>query len=272
MSAYLEELFGLAGRTAVVTGGGGVLGGAIAEAFAAAGARIVLWDRVRDRLETRARRIGDLCDDPGRALVVETDLAEESAVEAALGRTLELAGGFEVLVNAAGGNLGKAPFPDFPGEQAEAVVRLNWMAGCWLPLQHAARHWIEAGVRGAVINIASMAAERPLSGVAAYSASKAAVVSLTRATARELAPHGIRVNALSPGFFVGEQNRALLLDPDSGELTQRGREVVDRTPFGRFGEPEELAGACLLLASERAGGFITGAVLPVDGGFGVESI
>jgi NAD(P)-dependent dehydrogenase (short-subunit alcohol dehydrogenase family) len=112
----------------------------------------------------------------------------------------------------------------------------------------------------------------PLSGVWGYDAAKAGVLNLTQAAAKELAPHGIRVNALAPGFFLGKQNRDLLIDPASGELTARGRSILERTPYGRFGEAAELAGALLLLASPRASGFVTGVCIPVDGGFLVDNI
>jgi NAD(P)-dependent dehydrogenase (short-subunit alcohol dehydrogenase family) len=272
VAGYLEELFGLVGQTAVVTGGGGTLGGALAEALARAGADVVLWGRTRATLERRARAITERCGGARRAEVVTADLLEEAQVERALAETLERVGHFEILVNAAGGNRGRAPFAEIPASDYQAVLHLNLLAGCVLPLQCVARYWIRAGIQGSVVNLASLAADRPLSGVSAYAAAKAGVVSATRAAARELAPHGIRVNALAPGFFLGEQNRALLVDADTGRPTERGASVLARTPFGRFGEPDELAGACLLLASERAGGFLTGVTLPIDGGFSVESI
>jgi NAD(P)-dependent dehydrogenase (short-subunit alcohol dehydrogenase family) len=269
--SYLGDLFGLEDRAAVVTGGGGTLGGAMAEALARAGAHVALWGRTLAHLERRAAHIAAACGDDGRAVCVEADLLEEAQVERALARTLERLGDFHVLVNACGGNVGRASLPETDVGDFEQVLRLNLLAGCLLPTKHAVRHWIGAGIRGSVVNVASMAAHVPLSGVAAYSAAKAAVVNLTRGSARELARHGIRVNAISPGFFLAEQNRALLVDAATGGPTARGRQVLERTPFGRFGEPEELAGVCLLLASERASGFLTGATLPVDGGFLVDN-
>ncbi len=272
MAGYLDALFDLRGRTAVVTGAGGTLGGAMATALARAGARVVLWGRTRGHLDERAQAIAAELALPEPPLAIEVDLLEETAVAEAQRATLEASGGFEILVNACGGNVGRAALLEVSPADFENVLQLNLLAGCLLPMQQAARHWIANGTRGAVVNIASMAAHVPLSGVGAYSAAKAAVVSVTQSAARELAPHGIRVNAISPGFFLARQNRALLVDAETGQLTARGRQVVERTPFGRFGEPDELAGVCLLLASEGAGGFVTGVTIPVDGGFLVDNL
>ena len=152
------------------------------------------------------------------------------------------------------------------------TVELNLIAGCVVPTKVVAAHWIDHGIVGSIINIASMASYKPLSGVWAYGAAKAGVVNLTEATAKDFAPHRIRVNAIAPGFFLAEQNRRLLVDEATGQPTERGRQVLGRTPFARFGEPEELAGAAIFLASEAASGFVTGATIPVDGGFLVDSI
>jgi NAD(P)-dependent dehydrogenase (short-subunit alcohol dehydrogenase family) len=271
MQGYLEDLFGLSGKTAVVTGGGGTLGGAIALAFARAGARVVLWGHTAETLERRAQTLREACGGGARIDCVRAELLEEVEVASALRETLARAGGIDVLVNACGGNRGRAPITETAAQDFEAVLRLNLLAGCWLPSQQLARHWQQTQRGGAIIHVASMAAHVPLSGVAAYSAAKAGVLSLTQSMARDLAPHGIRVNAISPGFFLADQNRALLVD-EGGAPTARGRRVLERTPCGRFGEPDELAGACLLLASERAAGFITGAVLAVDGGFLVDNV
>jgi NAD(P)-dependent dehydrogenase (short-subunit alcohol dehydrogenase family) len=151
-------------------------------------------------------------------------------------------------------------------------LRLNLVAGLLVPTKILAARWIERKVKGTIINIASMASYVPLSGVWGYDAAKAGVLNLTQAAAKELAPHGIRVNAIAPGFFLGKQNRALLVDEKTGELTARGQAIIKRTPYGRFGEAAELAGALLFLASPRASGFITGVSIPVDGGFLVDNI
>ncbi len=135
-----------------------------------------------------------------------------------------------------------------------------------------AAYWIKRKIRGGIINMASMASYIPLSGVWAYDAAKAGVFNLTQASAKEFAPHGIRVNAIAPGFFVGKQNRALLYDEKTGELTERGKAIIARTPNGRFGETEELAGTLLFLASPKASGFVTGVSLAVDGGYLIDNI
>jgi NAD(P)-dependent dehydrogenase (short-subunit alcohol dehydrogenase family) len=154
----------------------------------------------------------------------------------------------------------------------EEILRLNLVAGFLLPTKIIGRRWLAQEVRGSIINLASMGSYVPLSGVWAYDAAKAGVLNLTAAAAKEFAPRGIRVNAIAPGFFLGKQNRALLVDEKTGNLTTRGASVISRTPLGRFGEPAELAGALLFLASSRAAGFVTGACIPVDGGFLVDNI
>jgi NAD(P)-dependent dehydrogenase (short-subunit alcohol dehydrogenase family) len=175
-------------------------------------------------------------------------------------------------VNTAGGNRGKAAFVETDMAQFEFVLKLNLVAGLMVPTKVVCKHWIAKGVKGAIINMASMGSYIPLSGVWAYDAAKAAVLNLTMASAKEFAPHGIRVNALAPGFFIGKQNRALLIDEKTGELTARGKDVIGRTPFGRFGDSRELNGAALYLASNEAAGFVTGVSIPVDGGFLVDCI
>jgi NAD(P)-dependent dehydrogenase (short-subunit alcohol dehydrogenase family) len=186
--------------------------------------------------------------------------------------TAERFGSLDVLINAVGGNRGKTSFVETDTALFEEVLKLNLVAGLMVPTKVVCRWWIEKKARGAVINLASMSSYVPLSGVWAYDAAKAAVRNLTMATAKEFAPYGIRVNALAPGFFVGNQNRALLVDQATGELTERGRKIIAHTPFGRFGEVRELAGALLFLASEAAAGFVTGVTLPVDGGYLVDNI
>jgi NAD(P)-dependent dehydrogenase (short-subunit alcohol dehydrogenase family) len=141
-----------------------------------------------------------------------------------------------------------------------------------VPTKVVCRWWIEKKARGAVINLASMSSYVPLSGVWAYDAAKAGVLNLTMAAAKEFAPHGIRVNAIAPGFFLGKQNRSLLVDDKTGELTPRGRDIISRTPCARFGEPDDLAGAVVFLSSEKASGFVTGICIPVDGGFLVDCV
>jgi NAD(P)-dependent dehydrogenase (short-subunit alcohol dehydrogenase family) len=171
------------------------------------------------------------------------------------------------LINAVGGNIGKAPLIETQMDQFEEIMRLNLIAGLMVPTKVFGAYWIENKIKGAIINLTSMASYNPLSGVWAYDAAKAAVLNLTQGMANEFAPYGIRVNAIAPGFFLGKQNRALLIDEKTGEYTERGKAVINHTPYGRFGEPEELIGATLFLASKRASGFVTGVSIPVDGGY-----
>jgi NAD(P)-dependent dehydrogenase (short-subunit alcohol dehydrogenase family) len=177
-----------------------------------------------------------------------------------------------VLINCAGGNRGMTRFLDLDVEQFEQILRLNLVAGLVVPTKVVAAQWIETKTKGVIINMASMSSFIPLSGVWAYDAAKSAVKNLTMATAKEFAPYGIRVNALAPGFFIGKQNRALLIDEKTGDYTERGKNVIRHTPFGRFGDASELAGALLFLVSNAAAGFVTGVTVPVDGGYLVDNI
>jgi NAD(P)-dependent dehydrogenase (short-subunit alcohol dehydrogenase family) len=154
----------------------------------------------------------------------------------------------------------------------EEVLKLNLVAGLMIPTKVLCRHWISRKEQGSVINLASMSSYIPLCGVWDYDAAKLGVLSLTMAAAREFAPYGIRVNAIAPGFFTGKQNRALLVEERTGDLTQQGKDIISRTPCGRFGEPGDLSGAVIYLASDAASGFVTGIYLPVDGGFLVDCV
>ena len=269
---YCREVFGLDDKVVIITGGGGAIAGAMSAALLEAGARIALWDIARAALDGAAERLGE-AGKSDRLYLRVVDATDEADVAAAIVDTEKALGRPNVLINAAGGNRGKGPLVETDIEQFEFVLKLNLVAGFMVPTKVIAAFWIENGVRGAVINLASMTSYVPLSGVWAYDAAKAAVMNLTMAAAKELAPSGIRVNALAPGFFIGKQNKALLIKNEAtGELTERGRQVIDRTPFGRFGEVSELGGATIFLASDRAAGFITGVTLPVDGGFLVDNI
>jgi NAD(P)-dependent dehydrogenase (short-subunit alcohol dehydrogenase family) len=251
----VSELFGLEGRVAVVTGASGVLGGAIARALAAAGARVGLLARRRERLDALAGELDG-------AFVLEADVLDRASLAGVRVQLDRL----DVLVNAAGGNVpaattGEQSFFELPSSALDEVVKLNFN-GTVLPCQILGEGMAEGG---SIVNVSSLAAHRALTRVVGYGAAKAAVENLTRWLAVELAPRGVRVNAIAPGFFVGEQNRALLFD-DSGAPTERGEQIVAATPMGRFGEPHELAGTVVWLAGAGAS-FVTGAVVPVDGGF-----
>jgi NAD(P)-dependent dehydrogenase (short-subunit alcohol dehydrogenase family) len=249
----------LEGRVAVVTGASGVLGGAIARGLAAAGARVGLLARRRDRLEALAAELEG-------AFVLEADVLDRTSLERARAQLDRL----DILVNAAGGNIaaattGERTFFELQSPAIDEVVKLNFN-GTLLPCQVLGETMAEGG---SIVNVSSLSAHRALTRVVGYGAAKAAVENLTRWLAVELAPRGVRVNAIAPGFFLGEQNRALLLD-ESGGLTERGERIVAATPMGRFGEPHELAGTVVWLAGAGAS-FVTGVVVPVDGGFGAFS-
>ena len=264
---YLCNMFSLSGRKAVVTGGGGVLGTDMACALARAGAEVVLWDVREDALKAAADKINKECGRAHAATYRKVDLMNE----AEMAEAISAAGDFDVLLNACGGNKGKSALVEQDMETFRFVMKLNVEAGCFLPMKVVAKRWIDKKVKGCIINIASMSSYVPLSGVWAYDAAKAAVKNLTEGAAKEFAPFGIRVNAIAPGFFIGEQNRRLLTNED-GSLTDRGKAVIAHTPFGRFGEANELMGAVLYLASNQAAGFVTGITVPVDGGYLVQNI
>ncbi|TFG85008.1 MAG: SDR family oxidoreductase [Spirochaetales bacterium] len=272
---YLDTMFSYEGKTVAITGGGGAIAGAMSEAFLKAGANVALWGIRLESLEVARQRLLGL---PGlegsgkRILTVVVDANSEEYVRKALESTEAALGGPHILVNAAGGNKGKSSFVGIDVPLFEDILKLNLIAGLVVPTKVTAAFWIERGIRGNVINLASMSSYVPLSGVWAYGAAKAAVINLTMACAKEFAPNGIRVNGIAPGFFLGKQNKALLIDEKTDELTPRGRDVIAHTPFGRFGDASEIAGVSLFLASDRAAGFVTGVTVPVDGGYLVQNI
>ena len=268
-----SDLFDLTGETAVVLGGTGVLGGAMADALAQAGARVAVVGRSAERGAEAVRRIEAA---GGTALFQAADALDPDSLARARDAVTSAWGGVSVLVNAAGGNRPDATLPpgaDFtrlPLAAWQGVFDLNLVGGVLLPCQVFGGAMADAG-RGSVVNIASLSGMTPLSRVVAYSAAKAAVLNLTQFLAREWAPRGVRVNALSPGFFPAEQNRALLMNPD-GTYTARGEQIIGHTPMARFGRAEELAGAVVWLASARASSFVTGQNIVVDGGFSATTI
>ena len=265
-------MFSLDGKTVALTGGGGAIAGALAEALLRAGANVSLWDIKLEFSEAAKKRLEEATGRKEKIHPLEADTTNEKSVEAAVEETVKRFGSLDVLINAAGGNRGKGPFVETDVELFESILRLNLVAGLLVPTKVVAKYWIEKGVKGNIVNMASMSSYIPLSGVWAYDAAKAAVMNLTMGTAKEFAPNGIRVNALAPGFFIGKQNRALLIDEKTGELTDRGKSVIAHTPFGRFGDVSELAGALLFLVNDKAAGFVTGVTIPVDGGYLVDNI
>jgi NAD(P)-dependent dehydrogenase (short-subunit alcohol dehydrogenase family) len=267
------NLFDLSGEVAVVIGGTGVLGGAMADALAAAGARVAVIGRSAERGTERVKAIEAA---GGTATFVAADAMSRDSLAKARDAVIKQWGSVTVLVNGAGGNKPEAtiaPGGDFcklPLEGWQGVFDLNLVGGVLLPCQVFGETMV-AVKKGSVINIASMSSITPLSRVVAYSASKAAVLNLTLWLAREWATKGVRVNAISPGFFPAEQNRRMLLK-DDGTYTERGQAIVGHTPMGRFGEPPELAGAVVWLAAPKASGFVTGQNVVVDGGFSSVTI
>jgi len=253
-ASYLDELFGLDGQVAVVIGGTGVLGGALAEGLARAGASVVVAGRDPEKGADRVREIAAA---GGRAAFAPVDVARRASIEGLLAGVIRDQGRVDMLINGAGVN-NAGPYFELKDEDWDRVLDSNLKAVHW-GCQVFGAYLADSG-GGSILNIASVTAHIPLSRVHAYSASKAAVVNLTQNVARELAPRGVRVNALCPGFFPAEQNRKIL-DAD------RVAKIMANTPMGRFGEPRELVGATLLLLSRAAGSFITGASYYVDGGF-----
>ncbi|MBM4144337.1 MAG: SDR family oxidoreductase [Lentisphaerae bacterium] len=273
----MTEFADLRGKAAVITGGGGVLGSSMGTALAGVGVRVALLDRDGQLARSKAEAIAAATG--GEAVGLKTDVLARKELEAAAAEVEARWGAADFLINAAGGNApaattrlerleaGSDPDAGFFGVDVEAfrrTVDLNLM-GTVLPSLVFGRAMARRG-SGAILNISSMSAIRPLTKVVAYSASKAAVSNFTAWLAVHLAGTGVRVNAIAPGFFLTEQNRFLLTDEKTGVLTARGGKIVAGTPQRRFGAPEDLHGLVLYLLSEKSA-FVTGAVVPVDGGF-----
>jgi NAD(P)-dependent dehydrogenase (short-subunit alcohol dehydrogenase family) len=267
--AELKTMYDFTGQTFVVTGGTGVLGSQMTLALLACGANVALV--VRD--EVKAVRVLQAAESAKRAFIVKGDVLVREELQAAAEATLAHFGRIDGLINGAGGNTPQATtradlsFFDLPEEALRYVFDLN-ILGAILPSQVFGRALAESG-RGVILNVSSMSAYRPMTRVIGYSAAKAGINNFTHwlavHMAREYSPH-IRVNAIAPGFFLGEQNRFLLIDRESGELTARGQAIIDHTPMARFGDPKDLLGPTLWLLSP-ASAFVTGVIVPVDGGF-----
>jgi NAD(P)-dependent dehydrogenase (short-subunit alcohol dehydrogenase family) len=267
------RLFDLSGVTAVVIGGTGVLGGALAEALARAGAAVAIAGRNEERGNARCAKISE---GGAKAEFFPVDASSRESVHQLRERIASKLGAAAVLVNAAGGNDPRATvtpenrFEKISLESWSSCFELNVTASILFPCQEFGPAMCAAG-RGSIVNIASVAGHLPLSRVVAYSAAKAAVLNLTMFLAREWGRYGVRVNSITPGFFPAIQNRRLLFAED-GSPTPRATSILEHTPIGRFGEAEELAGAVVFLASDAASGFVTGTDIRVDGGFLCQTI
>ena len=269
----MAGLFDLSTDVAVVIGGTGGLGGAMADALAAQGAQVAVVGRSAER---GAQRVAEIKAAGGKAIFQSADALDPASLTAARDAIQSQLGNVTILINAAGGNRPDATLPpgsDFcklPLEAWRDVFDLNLVGGVLLPCQVFGQSMV-ANRKGSIINIASMSGMIPLSRVVAYSAAKAAVINLTQFLSREWATTGVRVNAISPGFFPAEQNRGLLYNSD-GSLSARGSQIIGHTPMARFGEPTELGGATVWLASHTASSFVTGQNIVVDGGFSAVTI
>jgi len=269
-----DNLFDVSGKTAVITGGGGVLCSAMARELSRRGVKSAVLDLRAEAAEKVANEINAA---GGTAIGVACDVLQRESIEAAYARVKSELGPADVLINGAGGNHPSATTSekmslfDIPPEAVQFVFNLNFL-GVFLPTQVIARDMAERG-EGNIINISSMNAFRPLTKIPAYSAAKAAVSNFTQWLATHMAQNyskKIRVNAIAPGFFLTDQNRFLLTDEKTGELTPRGKTIIDHTPLGRFGNPEDLIGTVIFLLSPAAE-FVHGVVIPVDGGFSAFS-
>jgi len=254
---YLNSLFNLNDKVAVVIGGTGELCSYMAEGLANAGATVVLVGRNAEKAQTRIDQIGE------KAHFIAADISTRESIEKLLADVLEKFGKADILINGAGIN-SPTPALDISTEEFNNIINVNLTAtlvGC----QVFAKYWLDNDAEGSIINLGSISGLNPLSRVFSYSASKAAVHNLSKNLAREWADKKIRVNTLVPGFFPAEQNKSVL-DPS------RVASIMNHTPMNRFGNPAELIGATILLASNNAGGFITGHEMIVDGGFNSMSI
>ena len=269
-----HTLFNIQNQTAIITGGSGILGSAMAHGLAQAGANVAIIGLHKEKASAVAESISA---QGGKALAIACNVLERADLQRAYEQVIATFGQVDILVNAAGGNAPQATtspdnlFFELDKAAIDSVFTLNFM-GTLLSCQVFGRGMAERG-QGCIVNIASMNSLRPLTRIPAYSAAKAAVANFTQwlavHMAQEYSPH-IRVNAIAPGFFLTEQNRFLLTDKESGAWTPRGEAILDHTPMRRFGAPEDLVGTLLWLVSP-ASAFVTGIVVPVDGGFSAFS-
>ena len=272
-------MFSVNGKSCVITGGGGVLGRTMAKALAADGASVAVLGRTRSALN---ETVEEITNDGKIAVAVQCDVLDESSCRKARNTVVQEFGKVDALINAAGGASPAAStgseqldisdlesdvrtILDVPYEEFRKIIDLNSL-GTYLPITAFLADLV-ASDNGSIVNISSMGADRPLTKSPAYSAGKAAVDNLTKWMAVYLAQSGVRVNAIAPGFFLTKQNRFLLTDKNTGEISQRGRKILNNTPRGRFGKPEDLLSTLFWLLSDSST-FVTGVVVPVDGGFG----
>jgi NAD(P)-dependent dehydrogenase (short-subunit alcohol dehydrogenase family) len=259
-SNYLTSLFSLTGKVAVVAGGTGELCGAMAEGLASAGAEVVIVGRNEEKAKPRLERIQAA---GGNGYFVSSEASEKAQVQQLLDTVLQRSGRVDIVINGAGVN-SATPFFDIAEDEFERILRIN-LKGVFLGCQIFGKYLVDRGEGGSIINLGSMSGIVPLSRVFTYSASKAAVHNLSKNLAREWAPKKVRVNTIVPGFFPAEQNRKIL-------SPERVASILGHTPMKRFGEARELVAATLLLASDAAGGFITGSEIVVDGGYHAMTI
>jgi len=270
----MKDLFDIKDKNIVITGGAGLLCGTMAKTLAKAGAKVAVLDL---RKEAAIKVVDDIKADGGKAVAIKCDVLQKDSLEAGKQKVNSAFGKTDILINGAGGNKKDAttspdlPFFDLPLDAIRFVFELNFI-GTLLTTQVFGKEMAENN-SGVILNISSMNAFRPLTKIAAYSAAKAAVSNFTQWLAVHMCQNyskDIRVNAIAPGFFLTKQNRFLLTDEKTGELTPRGKSIIDHTPMARFGQPDELVGTVFWLLSDAAK-FVTGIVVPIDGGFSAFS-
>ncbi|MRS03363.1 SDR family NAD(P)-dependent oxidoreductase [bacterium] len=276
MRSEISKMYDFQGKSILITGGAGVLGAEMAKALFNCGANVVILDYNLNAAQTLVDQLKE-SKPGGQAIAIQANVLETDSVKAAVETVINKFGKIDGLINGAGGNKPQAtstpdvPFFDLPIDAIRWVFDLN-LLGTIIPSQIVGRQMAQQK-HGVILNVSSMNAFRPLTRIAAYSAAKAGVSNFTQWLATYMAQEfsaEIRVNAIAPGFFLTDQNRFLLTDAESGELSKRGRQIIDHTPMGRFGKPQDLNGTMLWLMSP-ASAFVTGIVVPIDGGFSAFS-
>ena len=259
-ASYFRDMFGLEGKTAVVIGGTGELCGVMAEGLARAGAEVVLVGRIREKAE---KRLASIAGHGGKGYFLPCDVTSRESLKELLDQVIRQSGKVDILVNGAGINA-PTPFLDIPEDEFQRIIDTN-LSAVFRTMQVFGKYFIDEAIPASIINLGSMSGLVPLSRVFTYSATKAAVHNLSKNLAREWAEYSIRVNTLVPGFFPAEQNRKVLDE-------SRVLDILRQTPMSRFGNPEDLVASTIMLASNKASSFITGAEIVIDGGFNAMSI